>query len=118
VSSPRRVAFTLMALYLVALAVSSESNALTGADVAKDCANYPETPRKNLCEMYASEIVEIVKSDDDLLNPLDRLCPPSDVPLVAVIGSINKWLAGHPEVRQQRAYKAVYGALRRDYPCR
>jgi hypothetical protein len=37
-SSLQRVAFTLMAFVLVALAVSSESNALTGVNVAKDCA--------------------------------------------------------------------------------
>jgi len=68
--------------------------------------------------MYAGELLDIVKSDDELRNPLGRLCPPPDVPLAKVIGLMNAWLAGHPELREQRAYKAVYGALRRDYPCR
>jgi hypothetical protein len=117
-SKLKRGVFTLMALVLVAPAIAPVSIAMTGAELAKDCANYPETPRIKICELYVSEILEIVKSDDDLLNPLGRLCPASDVPLADVIGSINKWLVGHPELRQQRAYKAIYGALRRDFPCR
>ena len=68
--------------------------------------------------MYASELLDIVKSDDELRNPLGRLCPPSDIPLATVIGSLNAWLADHPGLHEQRAYKAVYGALQRDYPCR
>lgn len=108
----------LAALLLWAAPLAADEIAVSGADVAASCENYPESAKPRICEMYASELLDIIKSDDKLRNPLGRLCPPQDVPLASVIGSINTWLAGHPELHEKRAYHAVYGAMRRDYPCR
>jgi hypothetical protein len=113
-----RIGLMLILPISIAFGAPTQSMALTGGEVASDCANYPDATRKNLCEMWVSEIVEIVKSDDEIFNPIGPLCPPSDVSVSQHIASTNAWLAAHPELHKERAYKALYGAFKQKYPCR
>ena len=113
-----RTFWIVLALILGTAPVASETVAVSGEDLATSCANYPDSSKPRMCEMYASELLDIVRTEDKLRNPLGRLCLPPDVPLPKVISLINSWLAGHPELLQKRAYQAGHGALRRDYPCK
>jgi hypothetical protein len=106
-----------MVLLLTTTLGWAETGYVTGSEISKVCANYPDGSETNVCELYVSSAVEFVTSNDQDINPKGKLCIDEKASLAELVPLINNWLSKNPEYLSKSMYDTTHDAFSLVYQC-